>query len=201
MAYEEITSPIALDESFNTTENTSRNIADVLADELSNLADAVKPDAGDIALDTISGMSANNVQDGIEELKQSLDDLNVRGAYCFGLTPFTTDKTISNTEIDIYSETVTLTKGYYTFLYYIQASWSIPNYQFKSKIQIGSAEVLSSIDYATPVTNVALPFAGNINIPADGTYTLKIKGFTTNSVKEVTAKAYFTSALMLNRIS
>ena len=72
MAYEEITSPIALDESFNTTENTSRNIADVLADELSNLADAVKPDAGDIALDTISGMSANNVQDGIEELKQSL---------------------------------------------------------------------------------------------------------------------------------
>lgn len=76
MAYEEITSPIALDESFNTTENTSRNIADVLADELSNLADAVKPDAGDIALDTISGMSANNVQDGIEELKQSLGDLN-----------------------------------------------------------------------------------------------------------------------------
>lgn len=75
MAYEEITSPIALDESFNTTENTSRNIADVLADELSNLADAVKPDAGDIALDTISGMSANNVQDGIEELKQSLDDI------------------------------------------------------------------------------------------------------------------------------
>lgn len=74
MAYEEITSPIALDESFNTTENTSRNIADVLADELSNLADAVKPDAGDIALDTISGMSANNVQDGIEELKQSLDN-------------------------------------------------------------------------------------------------------------------------------
>ena len=73
MAYEEITSPIALDESFNTTENTSRNIADVLADELSNLADAVKPDAGDIALDTISGMSANNVQDGIEELKGTLD--------------------------------------------------------------------------------------------------------------------------------
>lgn len=37
----EITKPIALDESLHTTEQTPRNIADVLADELQNLATAI----------------------------------------------------------------------------------------------------------------------------------------------------------------
>lgn len=37
-----VTKPIALDESINTTENTPRNIADVLADELSNIADKIQ---------------------------------------------------------------------------------------------------------------------------------------------------------------
>jgi len=39
----EVTKPIALDESFNTTENTSRNVADVLAEGLDAIADAVAP--------------------------------------------------------------------------------------------------------------------------------------------------------------
>ena len=79
----DITSPIALDESFNTTETTPRNIADVVADEtgdlvtqaqaivakLQGIISAVKPDASDIPLDPITGMSANNVQLGISELK------------------------------------------------------------------------------------------------------------------------------------
>ena len=86
----DITSPIALDESFNTTETTPRNIADVVADEtgdlvtqataivtkLQALINAVKPNASDIPLDPITGMSANNVQLGISELKGTLD-------YCF----------------------------------------------------------------------------------------------------------------------
>lgn len=36
-----VTKPIALDESFNTTESTPRNTADVLAQELANIASAI----------------------------------------------------------------------------------------------------------------------------------------------------------------
>ena len=68
----EVTKPIALDETFNTTESTPRNIADVLAEGLDDLANAVKPDASDIDLAPISGMSATNVQSGISELKGTL---------------------------------------------------------------------------------------------------------------------------------
>lgn len=63
-----VTKPIALDESLNTTENTPRNIADVLASGLSSIANNVKPDGSDISID-VPGMSATNVDDGFSELK------------------------------------------------------------------------------------------------------------------------------------
>lgn len=69
----EVTKPIALDETFNTTESTPRNLADVLASGLANIANNVKPDGSDISID-VPGMSANNVDDGFSELKQSLTD-------------------------------------------------------------------------------------------------------------------------------
>lgn len=87
----EVTKPIALDESLNTTESTPRNIADVLADELvisdlvtqaqaivtklQGIISAVKPDASDIPLAPIAGMVADDVQEGISELKGTLTDL------------------------------------------------------------------------------------------------------------------------------
>ena len=87
----EVTKPIALDESLNTTESTPRNIADVLADELvisdlvtqaqaivtklQGIISAVKPDASDIPLAPITGMVADDVQEGISELKGTLDDV------------------------------------------------------------------------------------------------------------------------------
>lgn len=83
--------PIVKDSTLNTTESTPRNIADVLADELvisdlvtqaqaivtklQGIISAVKPNASDIPLDPITGMSANNVQLGISELKGTLDEL------------------------------------------------------------------------------------------------------------------------------
>ena len=42
--------PIAKDQSINTTESPSRNIADVLAQELANLSTAVKPNASNILM-------------------------------------------------------------------------------------------------------------------------------------------------------
>lgn len=101
----DITSPIALDESFNTTETTPRNIADVVADEtgdlvtqataivtkLQALINAVKPNASDIPLDPITGMSATNVQSGISELKGTLDVLE-NNTHKFAIT--TSDTTI-----------------------------------------------------------------------------------------------------------
>lgn len=65
--------PPLLDKTMNTTESTPRNLADVLAEGLEDIANNVKPDASDIDLSPISGMSANNVNDGFSELKQSLD--------------------------------------------------------------------------------------------------------------------------------
>ena len=42
-----VTKPIALDESLNTTETPSRNVADVLAEELQNIAQAIGGSGGD----------------------------------------------------------------------------------------------------------------------------------------------------------
>lgn len=84
-----VTKPIALDESFNTTGNSPKNIAQVLEDngadlitqataivtQLQALINAVKPSAGDIPLDPIAGMNADDVQEGISELKGTLTSL------------------------------------------------------------------------------------------------------------------------------
>lgn len=67
--------PPLLDKTMNTTESTPRNLADVLASGLANIANNVKPDGSDISID-VPGMSANNVDDGFSELKQSLDGLS-----------------------------------------------------------------------------------------------------------------------------
>ena len=71
----EVTKPIALDETFNTTESTPRNLADVLASGLANIANNVKPDGSDISID-VPGMSATNVDDGFSELKGTLTNNN-----------------------------------------------------------------------------------------------------------------------------
>lgn len=63
--------PPLLDKTMNTTESTPRNLADVLASGLANIANNVKPDGSDISID-VPGMSATNVDDGFSELKQSL---------------------------------------------------------------------------------------------------------------------------------
>lgn len=70
-----VTKPIALDESLNTTEQTPRNLADVLASGLASIANNVKPDGSDISID-VPGMSANNVNDGFSELKGTLGNLD-----------------------------------------------------------------------------------------------------------------------------
>ena len=81
-----VTKPIALNETFKTTGNSPKNIADVLEDngadlitqataivtQLQALINAVKPSAGDIPLAPITGMNADDVQEGISELKGTL---------------------------------------------------------------------------------------------------------------------------------
>lgn len=83
-----VTKPIALDESINTTENPSRNIADVLAEELKGIADAVKPSASDIPYDnTASGLNASDVQEAIDELSTVKGRTITSSGYtalCFG---------------------------------------------------------------------------------------------------------------------
>ena len=100
--------PPLLDKTMNTTESTPRNLADVVADEtgdlvvqaqaivtkLQALINAVKPDASDIPLDPITGMSANNVQLGISELKGTLTDLG------FG-TPQVISNIVANLEYTV----------------------------------------------------------------------------------------------------
>lgn len=65
--------PPLLDKTMNTTESTPRNLADVLASGLANIANNVKPDGSDISI-SVPGMSATNVDDGFSELKGTLDD-------------------------------------------------------------------------------------------------------------------------------
>ena len=61
-----VTKPIALDESFNTTEVTPRNIADVLAEGLSHITGRT---ASEVEYDnTDSGLTADNVQDALDEI-------------------------------------------------------------------------------------------------------------------------------------
>lgn len=80
--------PPLLDKTMNTTESTPRNLADVLAEGLEDIANNVKPDASDITLDPITGMSANNVQLGISELKGTFDDLGtINNVVPYGNTP------------------------------------------------------------------------------------------------------------------
>ena len=69
-----VTKPIALDESLNTTEQTPRNLADVLAQELSRIAGR---QASDVNYDnTDSGLTADNVQGAIDELKSDIPTVN-----------------------------------------------------------------------------------------------------------------------------
>ena len=69
-----VTKPIALDESLNTTEQTPRNVADVLAQELARIAGR---QASDVNYDnTASGLTADNVQEAIDELKSDIPTVN-----------------------------------------------------------------------------------------------------------------------------
>jgi hypothetical protein len=72
-----VTKPIALDESIHTTEQTPRNIADVLAEELARIAENIlPPNAEDIAYDnTESGLTATNVQNAIDEVISSQSEV------------------------------------------------------------------------------------------------------------------------------
>lgn len=80
-----VTKPIALDESLNTTELSSRNVADVLAQELSAVAMAISgisaPSAEDVSYDNSgSGLSATDVQDAIDELASEKVPIEYLGA-------------------------------------------------------------------------------------------------------------------------
>ena len=68
-----VTKPMALDESFNTTEGTSRNIADVLAEELSGIAGAL----GGVRDVEVNGTSVVNAQGTAEvTVPTKTSDLN-----------------------------------------------------------------------------------------------------------------------------
>lgn len=65
--------PIAKDSSLNTTENTPRNLADVLADELQGIANAVKPTASDIPFDpTGTSLVSTDVEGAIKEVNDKI---------------------------------------------------------------------------------------------------------------------------------
>lgn len=62
-----VTKPIALDESFNTTENTSRNIADVLSEGIGDLISAVSRISGQTTydeLEKLNDVDISNVSNG-----------------------------------------------------------------------------------------------------------------------------------------
>lgn len=68
-----VTKPIALDESFNTTELTPRNIADVLAEGLSHITGRT---ASEVEYDNSeSELTADNVQDALDEIAESVPTL------------------------------------------------------------------------------------------------------------------------------
>lgn len=76
-----VTKPIALDESLNTTELSSRNVADVLAQELQAVAGAIGgiavPSADHVSYDnSVSGLSATDVQNAIDEVCGDIPTVN-----------------------------------------------------------------------------------------------------------------------------
>ena len=76
-----VTKPIALDESLNTTEQTPRNVADVLAQELSAVATAIGgiavPSADHVSYDnSVSGLSATDVQNALDEIVSDIPTVN-----------------------------------------------------------------------------------------------------------------------------
>ena len=75
-----VTKPMALDESFNTTENTSRNVADVLAEGLSDIADAVTPKyATDIEMSTTDPDKVADRITAIESTVSGKQDIIAKG--------------------------------------------------------------------------------------------------------------------------
>ena len=66
----EITSPMMLDDTGQDLVTEAQNIVT----KLQALINAVKPTAADIPLAAISGMTADDVQEGVAELKSNLDD-------------------------------------------------------------------------------------------------------------------------------
>ena len=72
-----VTKPIALDESFHTTEQNPRNIADVLLEGLSHITGRT---ASEVEYDnTESGLDADNVQDAIDEVNGKVPTLPTTG--------------------------------------------------------------------------------------------------------------------------
>ena len=68
-----VTKPIALDESFHTTEQNPRHIADVLLEGLSHITGRT---ASEVEYDnTDSGLTADNVQDALDEIAESVPTL------------------------------------------------------------------------------------------------------------------------------
>jgi len=76
-----VTKPIALDESLNTTELSSRNVADVLAQELQAVVGAIGgiavPSADHVSYDnSVSGLSATDVQNALDEIVSDIPTVN-----------------------------------------------------------------------------------------------------------------------------
>ena len=98
----EVTKPIALDESFNTTESTSRNLADVLAEGLDNIAESVVPRAANEI--PITSGSATNTKDYIDTALSGKQ--NKTWSYVGGLYPNGPALDVSNyNELSVIIET------------------------------------------------------------------------------------------------
>ena len=76
-----ITKPMALDESFNTTETNPRSIADVLVGIEGALSQGMGRQANEVAYDnTTSGLSADDVQEAVDELAaEKVDKVTGKG--------------------------------------------------------------------------------------------------------------------------
>lgn len=99
-----ITKPMALDESFNTTESTSRNQADVLAGIEQAIRQGFGRSAADVSYDnTTSGLTADDVQEAIDELAaEKVDKVDGKGLSSNDFTD--EDKAaLDNMELDIES--------------------------------------------------------------------------------------------------
>ena len=99
-----ITKPMALDESFNTTESTPRNQADVLAAIESAIRQGFGRSAADVSYDnTTSGLTADDVQEAIDELvEEKVDKVAGKGLSTNDYTD--EDKAaLDNMELDIES--------------------------------------------------------------------------------------------------